>query len=80
METVVDVVDAVVGCRLVQTDSTLDDAVQLCMLETLYRLLIGNCRHKLSDQALWRIIEKSYETVTDLQGKRLFLFTFSWRA
>lgn len=61
-----DIVDAVIQCKFIQTDSLIDEVVQLSIIETLYRVILGPFRINLSDEALWKIIEKSYHMVIHL--------------
>lgn len=63
-----DIVDAVVSCRLVQTDLVLDEALQLRLVDALHLFLETPARSGLNNETVWKIVDKCFGIIVLLGG------------
>ena len=65
-DALLEIIEAVTGCRFVQTDTAGDDLVHLQIVQTLHCIIKSSCSAYLTDEAMWQVVEFCFATLTNV--------------
>lgn len=65
-DALIEIVEAVTDCKIVQTDTAGDDFVQLQIVQTLHCIVKSRTRAYLTNEATWYIVEFCFTTLTSM--------------
>lgn len=66
-----DIVDALVNCRLVQTDKVQDQLIHFRLIQVIQAMCSSGSAYCLTDEALWNVIEHCYLTALQVSWRSL---------
>lgn len=55
-----DIVDALVNCRVVQTDKIQDQLIHFRLIQTIQTMCASGAAFSLTDETLWDVVEHCY--------------------
>lgn len=59
-DAVADIVDALVNCRVVQTDKVQDQLIHFRLIQVIQAMCASGAAFSLTDETLWNIVEHCY--------------------